>query len=69
MAKDKNKKDKPVELEQLVQYYNVALSNYAKPQRKMVMLDAMDRGRLWEAINAKFPKYQLLPDSDRKSVV
>ena len=64
MAKDKNKKDKPVELEQLVQYYNVALSNYAKPQRKMVMLDAMDRGRLWEAINAKFPKYQLLPDSN-----
>lgn len=30
----------------------------------MRILDGTDRGKLWEVINAKFPKYQLTPDSN-----
>lgn len=59
-------KDKPcpVKLEQLVDNYNVAYSEYGPIFRKLVVLDAIDNSRLWEAIGAKFPKYQILPDTN-----
>lgn len=49
---------------QLQENYNIAYSNYTKVHRKMKILDAVDRGKLWEAVGAKFPKYQILPDTN-----
>lgn len=64
------KKDKcPIKLETLRRNYDIAYSNYTKIHRKMKVLDAADRSRLWQAISAKFPKWQIQPDSNWVSYV
>ena len=71
--KRKHKKDSkeecPVALSTLKSNYDVAVSNYTKVHRKMKILDAADRSRLWQAISAKFPKWQIQPDSNWVSYV
>ena len=57
-------KDGAVTIEQLADNYNVAKSNYEPIFRRMRVLDAVDRNKLWQAIGAKFPKYQILPDTN-----
>jgi len=42
---------------------------YRKAHRRAVRLDALDRNKLWEALRAKFPKYQLLPQTNHISYV
>lgn len=37
---------------------------YAKDFQRMRILDSTDRGELWKAIGATFPKYQILPDTN-----
>ena len=37
---------------------------YTKVLERMRILDGADRGKLWEVIRSKFPKYQLTPDSN-----
>lgn len=59
----------PVELCTLKRNYDIAYSNYGKIHRKMKILDAADRSRLWQAISAKFPKWQIQPDSNWVSYV
>lgn len=59
----------PVELHTLKRNYDIAYSNYGKIHRKMKLLDAADRSRLWQAISAKFPKWQIQPDSNWVSYV
>lgn len=39
-------------------------SKYTKVLSRMRILDGTDRGKLWDTIRAKFPKYQLTPDSN-----
>ena len=39
-------------------------SQYLKVSKRMRMLDGTDRGKLWDVVDAKFPKYQLTPDSN-----
>lgn len=39
-------------------------SQYSKVLERMRLLDGADRGKLWEVVKAKFPKYQLTPDSN-----
>jgi hypothetical protein len=64
------KKEKcPVPLSTLKRNYDVANSNYTKIHRKMKILDAADRSRLWQAISAKFPKWQIQPDSNWVSYI
>lgn len=66
----KNKKECcPVELSTLKRNYDIAYSNYGKIHRKMKLLDAAERSRLWQAISAKFPKWQIQPDSNWVSYV
>ena len=66
----KDKKDEcPIKLAQLSSNYDIAYSNYTKIHRKMKILDAADRSRLWQAISAKFPKWQIQPDSNWVSYV
>lgn len=67
-AKDK-KEGCPVELSTLKRNYDIAYSNYGKIHRKMKLLDAADRSRLWQAISAKFPKWQIQPDSNWVSYI
>lgn len=49
--------------------YDYAKRYYAKEHRKMRLLDSTDKGELWKAIKAKFPPYQLLPDTNYVSYV
>lgn len=39
-------------------------SRYTKVLERMRILDGTDRGKLWDVVAAKFPKYQLTPDSN-----
>lgn len=66
----KTKKDEcPVKISELRRNYDIAYSNYTRIHRKMRILDAADRSRLWQAISAKFPKWQIQPDSNWVSYV
>ena len=48
----------------LREQFDLCKSRYAKEHRRMQVLDLTDRGGLWEALGAKFPKYQILPDTN-----
>lgn len=60
-----NKKEEcPIKVEQLDEMFNLCKSLYAPLHKKMRLLDATDSGELWKAIGAKFPSYQILPDTN-----
>ena len=56
-------------LKELKRDFNIMVSYYSRIQRKMRMLDSTDKGDLWRALGAKFPPYQLLPDTNFVSYV
>lgn len=62
------KKNDPIRvhggLGQLSQDFNTMKSRYAREQKKMRILDAIMQGDMWRALGAKFPKYQILPDTN-----
>ena len=39
-------------------------TRYLKVLQRMRILDGTDRGKMWDVVSAKFPKYQLQPDSN-----
>ena len=39
-------------------------TRYIKVLQRMRILDGTDRGKMWDVVSAKFPKYQLQPDSN-----
>lgn len=39
-------------------------SQYTKVLQRMRILDGTDRGKLWDVVKSKFPKYQLTPDTN-----
>lgn len=39
-------------------------ARYTKVLERMRILDGTDRGKMWDVVRAKFPKYQLTPDSN-----
>ena len=49
--------------------YSVASTEYMPAQRRAYKLDATDRGKIWEAVKAKYPKYQILPDSNHVAYI
>lgn len=70
MDKDnENKKDVRKLLGKLKQNYEYCKQYYGKEHRRMRLLDATDKGELWKACHAKFPPYQLLPDTNFVSFV
>lgn len=77
MAQDKHKhpveKINGVELRvpigKLKQQFDLCRSQYAKEHRRMQVLDLTDRGGLWEALGAKFPSYQILPDTNHVAYI
>ena len=50
-------------LKELKEHYDLGKMIYAPIFRRMRMLDLTDKGKFWEAIGAKFPPYQILPDT------
>ena len=51
-------------VEKLKEYFDIAKAEYSSAHRRAQKLDATDRGKLWEAVRAAFPKYQILPDTN-----
>lgn len=49
--------------------YEQAKRYYMREHQKMRLLNSTDNGDLWKAIKAKFPPYQLLPDTNFVSYV
>ena len=39
-------------------------SHYTKVTQRMRILDGADRGKVWDVVKAKFPSYQLTPDTN-----
>lgn len=56
-------------LGRLKENYDIGKQYYGRAHKKMRMLDATDNGDLWKAIGAKFPPYQVLPDTNYVSYV
>ena len=56
-------------IEGLKKNYELAKREYRRAFRRARILDATDKGYMWEAIHAKFPKYQILPDSNHTSYI
>lgn len=56
-------------IEQLKKNYDLAQREYRKAFKRARILDATDKGYMWEAIRAKFPRYQILPDSNHTSYI
>ena len=68
-SKPNTKLPEGVTLEQLKKNYDIARRQYRKAFKRARILDATDSGYMWEAIKAKFPKYQILPDTNHVSYV
>lgn len=64
MSNPENKAPDCTSLEKLVEYFNIAKAEYSSAHKRAQKLDATDRGKLWEAVRAEFPKYQILPDTN-----
>ena len=58
-----------VPITKLREQFDLCKSQYAKEHRRMQVLDLTDRGGLWEALGAKFPSYQILPDTNHVSYI
>lgn len=56
-------------LAKLNQYLTVDRTEYSKAHQRARRLDSLDRNKLWEAIRASFPKYQLLPQTNHVSYI
>ena len=81
MAKQASKKDAPkdilgtellpdgITMQALKEFYDVANEEYAGPRRRMFLLDGADRGQLWKTITAKFPSYQVLPETNHVNYI
>lgn len=64
-----NKLPAGVTADTLKSNWQTALTEYTKAYRKVHILDATDRGKLWEAVRATFPAYQILPDTNHVAYV
>lgn len=56
-------------LAKLKEKYEIGKQYYGRAHKKMKLLDATDNGDLWKAVQAKFPPYQVLPDTNYISYV
>lgn len=51
-------------VQELTEKFKVAQGEYSKAHRRAKKLDAADRGKLWDAVHANYPAYQILPDTN-----
>jgi len=59
----------PIKLSTLQDYWDLMKQHYTRDQRRMKVLEQVDSSDLWKAIKAKFPAYQILPDTNFVSYV
>lgn len=59
----------PIKIETLEEYWNLMKQHYTRDQRRMKTLEQVDSGDLWKALKARFPAYQILPDTNFVSYV
>lgn len=64
-----NKENTTDDIKLMRDNFNVAMTEYRKPHRRMRLLDAADNAEVWKALNVKYPKYQILPDTNHVSYV
>lgn len=55
---------KGITLDLLNSFFDMANDEYANIFKRMQLLDGADRSELWKTISAKFPKYQVLPETN-----
>ena len=53
-----------ITLDLLNSFFDMANDEYANIFKRMQLLDGADRSDLWKTIAAKFPKYQVLPETN-----
>ena len=63
------KSDCPISIDQLKNYWDLMNQHYARDHKKMKMLEQVDSADFWKAIKARFPAYQILPDTNFISYV
>lgn len=71
MSKTSDHKTLPdgVTLELLKENWTLAFNEHQTAFRRIKLLDAADRGRMWEVLKNGFPKSQILPDTNFVSYV
>lgn len=67
--KSKETNNCPIKLETLQEYWNLMKQHYARDHKRMRMLEQVDSSDLWKSMRAKFPAYQILPDTNFVSYV
>lgn len=63
------KSDCPITIDVLKNYWDLMKQHYARDHKKMKMLEQVDSSDFWKAIKARFPAYQILPDTNFVSYV
>ena len=53
-----------IKIQDLLDFFDMANSEYAPVRKRMQLLDGADRSELWSVLTAKFPKYQVLPETN-----
>lgn len=61
--------DESKTLAKLRDLYDTAITYYAKDHVRINILDMVDNGQLWQALDAKLPPYQICPDTNFISYV
>lgn len=59
----------PIPLCRLMEMWDLMKQHYARDHKRMKQLEQVDSGDFWKAIKAKFPAYQILPDTNFISYV
>ena len=65
--KDKdNKKAMPEQhiVNECKKFWDLSKTHYSRDVKKLQLLDATDNGDMWKALHAKFPSFQILPNSN-----
>lgn len=69
MMNKTNKLPKGVELTQLKDNFNVANTEYSEAFKRARKLDMVDKNKLWKAMSAQYPSYQILPETNHVSYI
>ena len=69
MMNKTNKLPKGVELTQLKDNFNVANTEYSEAFKRARKLDMVDKNKLWKAVSAQYPSYQILPETNHVSYI
>lgn len=64
-----NKLPKGVELTLLKDNFNVANTEYSDAFKRAKKLDMVDKNKLWKAVSAQYPSYQILPETNHVSYI